>query len=91
MIGIGIDDDQIRNLLLDFLNLYLVSMYIYFYRNPLLMKSMEKVFWVFPNMQDDQEKWARLDKTVQLQAKWLLYPTEIDMKVSKKEQALAKE
>jgi hypothetical protein len=60
-------------------------MYIYFYRNPLLMKSMEKVFWVFPNMQDDQEKWARLDKEVQMQVKWLLNPTKIDDNEVKKD------
>ena len=49
------------------------------------MKSMEKVFWVFPNMQDDQEKWARLDKEVQMQVKWLLNPTKIDDNEVKKD------
>jgi hypothetical protein len=64
LIGIGIEKDQIQNLLLDFLNLYLVSMYVLLYRNPLLTKSMKKVFWQFPSNDDPKEKWDRLDPEV---------------------------
>jgi len=60
LIGIGIDKTQVENLLLDFLNLYLVSMYVFHFRNPLLMKQMQKVFWVFPHPSDKPERWDRL-------------------------------
>lgn len=30
---------------LDFINLFVVTMYVLHYRNPILVKSMTKVFW----------------------------------------------
>ena len=30
---------------LDFINLFVVTMYVLNYRNPILVKSMTKVFW----------------------------------------------
>lgn len=54
-IGIGVDATQINNLILDFLNLFLVSMYILNFRNPVLVKSVEKIFWQFPMMSDNVE------------------------------------
>jgi hypothetical protein len=48
LLGVGIETDQLKNLLFDFLNLYLVAMYVLHYRNPVLVKSVEKVFWQFP-------------------------------------------
>lgn len=74
LIGIGIEQDQVQNLILDFINLYLVSMYVYHYRNPILVKSMQKVFWVFPTPADAQERWRRLNSDVKRQVKWLISP-----------------
>lgn len=45
-------------------------MYVLFYRNPVLMKRMEKVFWNFPRL-DNIEQWKRLDVLVQKQVLWL--------------------
>lgn len=45
LLGIGVDRDQVENMLLDFLNIYIIAVYIFHYRNPILTKSMEKVFW----------------------------------------------
>jgi len=45
LLGIGIDKDQIQSLMLDFLNLYIVTMYVLIYRNPILVKRMKKDFW----------------------------------------------
>jgi len=75
--GIGIEVDQVENLFLDFFNLYLVSMYILHYRNPVLVRNMKKVFWVFPSRFDSQDKWARLDPDVVKQVKWLRNPIDI--------------
>lgn len=47
--------------MLDFVNLFVVSMYVLHYKNPLLQKSMQKIFWCFPNHFDDSDKWKRLD------------------------------
>jgi hypothetical protein len=44
--------------------MYMVTMFIMIYRNPILFKGVEKVFWQFPSMTDEQEKWARLDEKV---------------------------
>lgn len=44
-VGIGVMQDQIINLILDFINLYCISMYILNFRNPVLVKSVEKIFW----------------------------------------------
>jgi hypothetical protein len=52
LMGIGIQNGQLNNLLLDFLNLYLVSIYVLHFRNPLLSRSLEKVFWQFPTVTD---------------------------------------
>jgi len=70
--------------LLDFFNLYLVSMYIYHYRNPLLLKSMEKVFWVFPNPTDELPRWNRLHKDVKQQVLWLINPEKLDEPLHRK-------
>jgi hypothetical protein len=45
LLGIGIDQDQIESMALDFINLFVVTMYVLNYRNPILVKSMTKVFW----------------------------------------------
>jgi len=45
LLGIGVDRDQVENMLLDFLNIYIIAVYIFHYRNPILTKSMVKVFW----------------------------------------------
>mmetsp|Transcript_21579 Transcript_21579/g.33233 ORF Transcript_21579/g.33233 Transcript_21579/m.33233 type:complete len:262 (-) Transcript_21579:5310-6095(-) len=73
LIGIGVDKDQVESLIIDFVNIYMVSMYILTFRNPVLRKSMQKVFWQFPST-DNMEQWKRLDKKVQKQVKWLFDP-----------------
>jgi len=70
MLGIGVDKDQVSNLLLDFVNLFCVSMYILTFRNPILVKRMTKVFWQFPSPEDIKQ-WKRLNREVQKQVKWL--------------------
>mmetsp|Transcript_34734 Transcript_34734/g.53326 ORF Transcript_34734/g.53326 Transcript_34734/m.53326 type:complete len:565 (-) Transcript_34734:5263-6957(-) len=74
LIGIGIEQDQLKNLILDFFNLYLVSMYILHYRNPLLVKSVHKIFWQFPALYDSKEKWNRLSPEVKKQVLYLYDP-----------------
>ena len=64
LLGIGVQKNQLEPLILDFINLYLVSMYLYHYGNPLLEQSMKKVFWSFPSGFDDAKKWARLSDAV---------------------------
>lgn len=64
MIGIGVDKDQLENLIIDFVNLFMITVYIFAFRNPVLRKSMVKVFWQFPTS-DNIEQWNRLDKVVQ--------------------------
>ena len=61
LIGITIEQKQIQNLFLDFLNLYLISIYIYHYRNPVLFKSVHKIFWRFPANFETKDAWSRLD------------------------------
>ena len=56
LLGIGVDKDQVENLFVDFLNLYIISMYILTFRNPILRKLMTKVFWQFPTP-DDHAQW----------------------------------
>jgi hypothetical protein len=63
LLGIGVDKDQVENLIVDFLTLYVISMYILTFRNPILRKSMTKVFWQFPTP-DDNTQWQRLSKSV---------------------------
>jgi len=84
LVGIGVEKIQVSNLLLDFLNLYLVSMYILHYRNPLLVKSVEKIFWSFPAAFDNSNKWNRLTEKVKHQVKWLYQPTKISAERYKK-------
>lgn len=60
--GIGINKSQLENLLLDFFNLFFVSIYILIYRNPIFNISMRKVFWMLPLPNDDPKKWNRLDE-----------------------------
>jgi hypothetical protein len=45
LLGIGVDKDQVQDLMIDFINLFIVSMYVMIYRNPILLKKMSKVFW----------------------------------------------
>jgi hypothetical protein len=45
LLGIGVENDQVQNIILDFITIFLVSMYIMHFRNPLLVKSVEKIFW----------------------------------------------
>jgi len=73
MLGVGIDTQQVYSLTFDFVNIFLMTMYIYEFRNPVLNKTMKKVFWQFPT-QDDREQWARLDKDVQKQVEWIYNP-----------------
>jgi hypothetical protein len=40
LLGIGIDQSQLKNLFIDFFNLFLVSMYILNFRNPVLRKTV---------------------------------------------------
>jgi hypothetical protein len=56
LLGFGVDKDQVNNLNLDFLNLFIVSMYVMIYRNPILLKKMNKVFWQFPTPQQ-RDQW----------------------------------
>lgn len=64
LMGIAYEKSHLLILLLDFFNLYMVSMYILHYRNPILVKSMRKVFWRFPSKFESAEKWDRLDPMV---------------------------
>jgi hypothetical protein len=73
LLGLGVDKDQIENLMVDFVNIFIVSMYIMTFRNPILVKTMTKVFWQFPSP-EDIEQWRRLDQNVQRQVKWLFNP-----------------
>jgi hypothetical protein len=60
LVGIGFEKSQIFTIIVDFLSLYAISMYILHYRNPILAKSMEKIFWRFPSKFEEPEKWERL-------------------------------
>ena len=74
MIGVGVDKEQVQNLIIDFFNLWIVSMYLFYFSNPILSKSMEKIFWVFPKPSDELDKWCRLNAEVKLQVKFLCDP-----------------
>lgn len=63
LLGVGAEHLLLQSLILDFFNLYLVSIYVLHYRNPILIKSMKKVFWCFPVL-SDAAQWQRLDDTV---------------------------
>jgi hypothetical protein len=69
-LGIGVAKIQINNLLLDFVNLFLVSIYLLNFRNPILIKSMKKVFWEFPTSSSSLEQIKRLDPKVWKQVQW---------------------
>ena len=45
LIGVGIEKSQLVSMLVDFFIIYLTSMYILLFRNPVIMKRMQKVFW----------------------------------------------
>jgi hypothetical protein len=53
-------------------------MYILHYRNPILVKTMEKVFWSFPSSFESKEKWDRLNPEVRKQVLWLYQPVPLD-------------
>ena len=59
LLGVGIDRAQIENMTLDFLCIYIIAIYIYHYRNPILIKSVSKIFWRFPTS-DNVKQWKRL-------------------------------
>ena len=61
-------------LFIDFIILYLISIYIYHYRNPILYKSVHKIFWRFPAFYEPKEIWERVDKDVKRQVNWLYSP-----------------
>jgi hypothetical protein len=73
MLGVGIDRQQVWSLSLDFMNIFLMTQYIFIFRNPILQKTLKKVFWQFPT-KDDKDQWARLDPQVQKQVDWLFNP-----------------
>lgn len=73
MLGVGIDRQQVWSLTLDFLNVFLMTQYIFIFRNPILAKALKKVFWQFPS-KDDKKQWERLDPLVQKQVDWLFNP-----------------
>jgi hypothetical protein len=80
LIGVSVERQQVQDLFLDFFNLFLISMYIYHYRNPVMTRSVEKIFWCFPSRQDPSEKWTRLEPRVRKQLQWLVDPSELDHK-----------
>ena len=45
LVGVGIDRSQLSSMIIDFFIMYCVSMYILYFRNPVIMKRMEKIFW----------------------------------------------
>jgi len=45
MLGIGVDQQQVKSLVFDFINIYVMSMYILNFRNPILNKNVSKVYW----------------------------------------------
>jgi len=53
-LGIGVSMHQIENLLFDFFNLAVITMYVVNFRNPLLFRSMKKVFWTYPSEYDSK-------------------------------------
>jgi hypothetical protein len=52
MLGIGIDEQQVMSLTFDFINIFIITMIIFEFRNPILNKSLKKVFWQFPTKDD---------------------------------------
>ena len=80
-LGMGISQEQVSNLLIDFFVLYILTMYITIYRNPVLLRIMTKVFWQLPRP-SDREQWKRLDPLVREQTKWLLNPKPLQKDIS---------
>jgi len=76
MLGVGVDKDQMTNLIVDFVNMFIISMYIFTFRNPILVKTVSKVFWLFPSP-DNANQWSRLEPKVQSWVKWLHSPTKL--------------
>ena len=64
LVGIIIEQKQISVLFIDFIILYLINIYIYHYRNPILYKSVHKIFWRFPAFYEPKEIWDRVHKDV---------------------------
>lgn len=60
-------------LMIDFIVLYILTMYLTIYRNPVLLRVMKKVFWQLPKP-SDREQWKRLEPLVKEQTKWLFNP-----------------
>jgi hypothetical protein len=77
LLGIGIQRCQLSSMVLDFIIIYAISMYILIFRNPVIMKRMQKVFWQFPTL-DDVDEWARLDELTRKQVLWLYDPLPYD-------------
>lgn len=73
ILGIGVEKEQVASLALDFVNMALITVYIMTYRNPILRKSMRKVFFQFPQP-DNPKKWDRLDDIVKKQVTWIYNP-----------------
>lgn len=73
LLGLGVDKDQVENLMVDFVNLFCVTMYIMTFRNPILVKRMVKVFWLFPSPENG-EQWKRLEPIVQEYVRFLHNP-----------------
>jgi hypothetical protein len=73
MLGVGIDRQQVWSLTFDYINIFLITMMIFEFRNPILNKSLKKVFWQFPT-KDNTEQWARLNPDVQKQVDWIYSP-----------------
>jgi hypothetical protein len=76
--GIGINSSQLGNLMLDFFNLYLVSMYILYFRNPIFSQGMRKVFWMMPLPTSDPKQWNRLDETTKKKKLFSLNPVNLE-------------
>jgi hypothetical protein len=46
LLSMGIDENFIgKTLILDFINIYIISMYVLIFRNPIIMNRVKKVFW----------------------------------------------
>jgi len=73
-LGLGINSVQLENLMVDFFNLFIVSLYILQYRSELFNKTMGKVFWKFPLPTDEPEFWNRCDERTKKHIIWLSDP-----------------
>jgi hypothetical protein len=73
-LGLGINSAQLENLMLDFFNLFIVSMYILLFRSLIFDKDMEKVFWKIPLPSDIPSEWNRVDPKEKKRLIWKLNP-----------------